>query len=171
MKFIVRSCYKLDPIEIENDGDVKYTPPLQKTTAVGERDSDPAIPFASRSGSNRLSTSIPIVDVNVNGSGIGNEDYSIPRNEIEENIAFNLNNEDDITIGDRVLPTIDEYDRLYNLYNYDLECDDDTNAVMQEDDIALDDDIEVNGTFEVSIEANCDAHFVRRWPAYYSVGC
>ncbi|KAF3443062.1 hypothetical protein FNV43_RR16983 [Rhamnella rubrinervis] len=94
MKFIVRSYYKLNPIEIENDRDVKCffkehfcidtmhtsplfievealqdTLPLQKTTVVGERDSDPAIPFASRNGSNRLSTSRPIVDVNVNGSG------------------------------------------------------------------------------------------------------
>ncbi|KAF3457948.1 hypothetical protein FNV43_RR02610 [Rhamnella rubrinervis] len=70
MKFIVRSCYKLDPIEIENDGDVKCffkehfrgyndtsplfievealqdTPPT-KEQRNGERDSDPAIPFAS----------------------------------------------------------------------------------------------------------------------------
>ncbi|KAF3432606.1 hypothetical protein FNV43_RR27346 [Rhamnella rubrinervis] len=123
----------------------------------------------SRSGSSRPSTSRPIVDINVNGNEISNEDYSIPYNEIEENIAFNLNNEEDIIVADRVLPTINEYDMLYNLYNYDLEYD--TNVVMQEDDIALDDDIkldndsmrgddEVNGTFEVPIEANCDAHFI-----------
>ncbi|KAF3457978.1 hypothetical protein FNV43_RR02640 [Rhamnella rubrinervis] len=109
--------------------------------------------------------------MNVNDSEIRNEDYSIPHNKIEENIAFNLNNEEDITVADRVLPTIDEYDRLYNLYNYDLEYDDNTNVIMQEDNIALDEDIEldndiirgddeVNGTFEVPIEANYDAHFV-----------
>lgn len=57
MKFIPRSCYKLDPIEIENDGDVNcffkdyfrvetmHVSPLfievealQRTTQVGEKD-------------------------------------------------------------------------------------------------------------------------------------
>ncbi|KAF3440582.1 hypothetical protein FNV43_RR18866 [Rhamnella rubrinervis] len=69
MKFIVRSCYKLDPIEIENDGDVKcffkehfrvdtmHTSPLfievgatryssEKASSWRKR-FDPAIPFAS----------------------------------------------------------------------------------------------------------------------------
>ena len=41
------------------------------------------IPFVSRSGSNRLSVTAPVVDVNQ--SGIRGEEDEIPQNEIEEN--------------------------------------------------------------------------------------
>ncbi|KAF3433523.1 hypothetical protein FNV43_RR24625 [Rhamnella rubrinervis] len=94
-----------------------------------------------------------------------NEEYSIPYIEIDENTALNLNNRNDITVVDRVLPTINKYDRLYNLYNYDVDYDDDTNVGMQEDDIAVNDDLkldhnrmrgddEVNDAFKVPIKAN-----------------
>ncbi|KAF3452066.1 hypothetical protein FNV43_RR08162 [Rhamnella rubrinervis] len=115
---------------------------LQETLAVGKRDFNHAIPFTTQNGSNRLSSSRPIVDIN--GSGIRNKENPISFNEIKENIALNLNNENDITMADHVLPIIDEYDRLYNLYNYDVDYDNNTNVGMQEDDIALDDDIELN---------------------------
>ncbi|KAF3432305.1 hypothetical protein FNV43_RR27045 [Rhamnella rubrinervis] len=115
---------------------------------VGEREFNPGIPFASQSWSNRLSSLRTKVDVN--SSSIINEEYSISHNEIEENIALNLHDRNDIIMVDCVSPTIDEFDTLYNLYNYDIDYDNDTNVGMQEndiafeDDIALDDDIELN---------------------------
>ncbi|KAF3457720.1 hypothetical protein FNV43_RR02378 [Rhamnella rubrinervis] len=88
-----------------------------------------------------------------------------------ENATLNLNNGNDITMVDHVLPTTNEYDMLYNFYNYDVDYDDGMNVGMQEDDIAFDNDFEldhdrmrgdneVNDSFEVPISANCDAHFV-----------
>ncbi|KAF3447752.1 hypothetical protein FNV43_RR08455 [Rhamnella rubrinervis] len=104
-------------------------------------------------------------------SGIINEEYLISHNEIEENTALYLNDGNDIIVANHVLLTIDEHDRLYNFYNYDVNYDDDTNVGMHKDDIALDNDIEldhdwmrdddeVNDAFEVPIRANCDVHFV-----------
>ena len=193
MKFIVRSCYKLDPIEIENDGDVKcffkehfrvdtiHASPLfieveplyQETAEVGERNNDGVIPFVSRSGSNRLSVTVPTVDVN--RSGIRGEEDEIPQNDIEENhvvgwSVVNLHDE-----ANDVLPTVDEYDRYYDLGNDDVYYDDDREEEMNEDDIVLDSDMrndirvddndnEVNAAFEVPIAENYDLPFV-------SAGC
>ena len=163
MKFIVRSCYKLDPIEIENDGDVKcffkehfrvdtmHTSPLfievetlQETPEVGERDNDCTIPFASRSGSNRPSCSRHAVDVN--RSGIRDEEDEIPQNGTEANTAVDWSSVNLHDGADVVLPTIDEYDRLYNLCSHDVDYDDDTYQDMHadgDDDIELDNDIEL----------------------------
>ncbi|KAF3440981.1 hypothetical protein FNV43_RR19267 [Rhamnella rubrinervis] len=142
---------------------------------VGERDIDHAILFASQSGSNKLSSSRSIVDVN--RSRIKDKEDSISQNEIEENTAFrwslvNLHDRVDITRVDGVLPTIDKYDRLYNFYNYDVDYDDNTSAKMHED-IVFHDDIElkhdrkggddkVNDAFEVPIVINFDVPFVSK---------
>ncbi|KAF3434628.1 hypothetical protein FNV43_RR21713 [Rhamnella rubrinervis] len=61
----------------------------------------------ARSGSNRLSSSRPTMDVDVSGNGISNEEYSIRHNEIEENTIFTLNDgndiaEDDIALDDDI---------------------------------------------------------------------
>ncbi|KAF3438944.1 hypothetical protein FNV43_RR17219 [Rhamnella rubrinervis] len=94
--YIVRSTYKLDPIEIENDGDMKcffkeycrvdtvHASPLfieieakEDISIIGEEDNAFAIPFSSRSGSNKLSSSKH--KVVVNRSGIrGSEKDEIP---------------------------------------------------------------------------------------------
>ena len=75
---------QLDLIEIENVGDMKcflkehffvdtmHASPLfieveelyQETAKVGEKDNNGVIPFASRSGSNKLSYSVLAIDVN-----------------------------------------------------------------------------------------------------------
>ncbi|KAF3456116.1 hypothetical protein FNV43_RR00764 [Rhamnella rubrinervis] len=183
MKFIIQSCYKLDPIENENDGGVKCffkehfyvgtihtsllsikVEALQGTPAIGERDTNPAIPFAPEEN-NRLSSSISTMDIN--RSRIRNEEYSNPQNEIEKNTALNLHDGNHIIGFDCVLPIIEEHDRLFNRHNYDINYDDYTNIGIQED-IALDDDIKldnvkmkgddkVNDAFEVPSGANCDA--------------
>ena len=74
-----------------------------------------------------------------------------------------------------VLPTVDEYDRYYDLGNDDVYYDDDREEEMNEDDIVLDSDMrndirvddndnEVNAAFEVPIAENYDLPFV-------SAGC
>ena len=55
----------------------------QEKTKVGEKDNNGVIPFASQSGSNKLSCSIPEVDVN--RSEIRDEKDEIPQNETETN--------------------------------------------------------------------------------------
>ncbi|KAF3435547.1 hypothetical protein FNV43_RR22636 [Rhamnella rubrinervis] len=147
------------PLFIEVEA-LQKTLALQERATVEERDYDCAISLVSQSGSNGLYRNV-----------IKNEEYSISHNEIEENTALNLHDENDITVAYRVLPTTDEYDKLYNLYNYDVDYDNDTNIGIQEDNIALDDDIELdhnrmkgdnkdNDAFEVPIVANWDDPFV-----------
>ena len=48
-----------------------------------------------------------------------------------------------------VLPTIDEYDRLYNLCGHDVDYDDDTCEDMHENAITLDDDFELDNDIKL----------------------
>lgn len=163
MKFIVRSCYKLDPIEIENDGDVNcffkdyfrvetmHVSPLfievealQRTSQVGEKDNACVNAFSSHSGSNRPSCSIPTL--NVNRSGIrGEEDESgqirTEANQFVGRSSVNMHNGVDITGVNVVLPTIDEYDRLYNLGTYDVDCQDGIEYEIHDDNLHTDNDV------------------------------
>ncbi|KAF3445800.1 hypothetical protein FNV43_RR10977 [Rhamnella rubrinervis] len=189
MKFIVRSSYKLDPIEIEDDEDVQcffkeyfrvdivHTSPLfieieakEDMPRVGEQDNAFAIPFFSRSGSNRLSSSRH--KVVVNRSGIrGNEADEIPQNEGEEN---NVVEWSAINFHDGAEePTIDDYNKLYNIPELDVEYNNDTYGERHEyedEDIRLDEDEtmyneaggdgnELNATLPVQV-TNADIPFV-----------
>ena len=69
-----------------------------------------------------------------------------------------------------MLPTVDEYDKYYDLGNDDVYYDNDREEEMNEDDIVLDSDMrndirgddndnEVNATFEVPIAENYDLPF------------
>ena len=111
----------------------------QEKTKVGEKDNNGVIPFASQSGSNKLSCSIPEVDVN--RSGIRGEEDKILQNETEENHVVgwsSVNLHDGVN---DVLPIVDECDMFYNVRNDDVDYDDDTKEEMHEDDIVLDSDI------------------------------
>ena len=46
---------------------IKVEALYQETVEVGEKDNNGVIPFASRNGSNKLSYSVPTVDVNISG--------------------------------------------------------------------------------------------------------
>ncbi|KAF3431780.1 hypothetical protein FNV43_RR26516 [Rhamnella rubrinervis] len=130
----------------------------------------PLVPFSSRSGSNRLSSSRH--KVVVNRSGIrGNEADEIPQNEGEENnivdsSAINFHNGAEE-------PTINYYDKLYNIPELDVEYNNDTYGERHEyedEDIKLDEDEtvynetggdgnELNATLPVHV-TNADIPFV-----------
>ena len=64
--------------------------------------------MVSRSGSNRLSVTVPTVDVN--RSGIRGEEDEIPQNEIEENHVVGWSSKNLHDEVNDALPTGDEYE-------------------------------------------------------------
>ncbi|KAF3433397.1 hypothetical protein FNV43_RR24499 [Rhamnella rubrinervis] len=138
---VLRFSYKLDAIENEDDEYVKcffkehfhvdtiHASPLyneidtkENIQEVGEQDNASAILFASRSWSDRLSSLRYAVDVNRSRIRNSQED-EITQNEGEENNAVDWST---INFHARVeVPTIDDYDRLYNIRDLDVEYNND----------------------------------------------
>ena len=87
--------------------------------------------------------------MDVNRSGIKDEEDEIPQNGTEANTTVDWSSVNLHDGVDVVLPTIDEYNRLYNLCGHDVDYDDDTYEDMHEDVIALDDDIELENFMRV----------------------
>ena len=87
--------------------------------------------------------------MDVNRREIRDEEDEISQNETKANTAVDWSSVNLIDGVDVVLPTIDEYDRLYNLCGHDVDFDDGMCEDMHEDAITLDNVIELDDDIEL----------------------
>ena len=157
MKYLFHSCYKLDPIEIEDNGDVQcflkeqfrvdtqYRSPLY--IEVVENISQNVRQYEGDKHITGLSGSKQ--DENIGTTPLDNREYEIPANEIGGSAPANMHDGAYISEEDVAIPTSNENVHFNNVDEYGFNDEDD---FIDNDDIHLEHDGDgVNAPVEVPI--------------------